>query len=64
MRANAHDPGIRTFSLPKQLADDSFALRGTWALDYQGATAPNDDNAITLNYTPATSTSWSAARAR
>jgi len=46
----AYDQGIRTFSLPKQLADDSFALRGTWALDYQGATAPNDDNAITLNY--------------
>jgi len=46
----AYDQGIRTFSLPKQLADDSFALRGTWALDYQGATAPSDDNAITLNY--------------
>jgi hypothetical protein len=46
----AYDQGIRTFSLPKQLADDSFALRGTWALDYQGATAPNGDNAITLNY--------------
>ena len=34
----------------KQLPDDSFALGGTWALDYQGITAQNDDNAIALNY--------------
>ena len=35
---------------PEQLAEDSFALGGTWALDYQGATATDDDNAIALNY--------------
>ena len=45
-----YQEGTRTFALPKQLADDSFALRGTWALDYQGTTATNDDNAIALNY--------------
>jgi hypothetical protein len=45
-----YDEGTRTFSLPTQLADDSFALRGTWALDYQGITAQDDDNAIALNY--------------
>jgi cytochrome c biogenesis protein CcdA/thiol-disulfide isomerase/thioredoxin len=45
-----YDEGTRIFTLPKQLPADSFALRGTWALDYQGATAANDDNAIALNY--------------
>jgi cytochrome c biogenesis protein CcdA/thiol-disulfide isomerase/thioredoxin len=45
-----YEPGIRTFSLPTQLADDSFALRGTWTLDSQAITAQDDDNAIALNY--------------
>ncbi|MGO4442828.1 cytochrome c biogenesis protein DipZ [Mycobacterium sp. 2YAF39] len=45
-----YDEGTRIFALPKQLAADSFALRGTWTLDYQGVTAANDDNAIALNY--------------
>jgi cytochrome c biogenesis protein CcdA/thiol-disulfide isomerase/thioredoxin len=45
-----YQEGTHVFTLPKQLADDSFALRGTWALDYQGATAASDDNAIALNY--------------
>ena len=45
-----YDQGTRTFALPEQLAEDSFALRGTWAVDYQGITAVNDDNAIALNY--------------
>jgi thiol-disulfide isomerase/thioredoxin len=45
-----YDQGTRTFWLPTQLTDNSFALRGTWALDYQGITALNDDNAVALNY--------------
>jgi len=45
-----YDQGTQTFTLPAQLADDSFALRGTWAVDYQGVTAQNDDTAIALNY--------------
>jgi cytochrome c biogenesis protein CcdA/thiol-disulfide isomerase/thioredoxin len=45
-----YDEGTRTFAPPAQLPEDSFALRGTWALDYQGITAQNDDNAIALNY--------------
>jgi cytochrome c biogenesis protein CcdA/thiol-disulfide isomerase/thioredoxin len=45
-----YDEGTRIFSLPTQLPDNSFGLRGTWAVDYQGVTAQNDDNAIALNY--------------
>ena len=45
-----YDEGTRIFALPKQTPADSFALRGTWALDYQGATATTDDNAVALNY--------------
>jgi cytochrome c biogenesis protein CcdA/thiol-disulfide isomerase/thioredoxin len=45
-----YDEGTRIFTLPTELADDSFALRGTWAVDYQGVTAQSDDNAIALNY--------------
>jgi cytochrome c biogenesis protein CcdA/thiol-disulfide isomerase/thioredoxin len=45
-----YDEGTRIFALPKQLPADSFALRGTWALDYQGVTAASDDNAVALNY--------------
>jgi hypothetical protein len=30
--------------------DDSFAYRGPWSLDYQGATADSDTSAIELNY--------------
>jgi cytochrome c biogenesis protein CcdA/thiol-disulfide isomerase/thioredoxin len=47
---SSYDEGIRTFALPPELPDDSFALRGTWAVDYQGITAQNDDNAVVLNY--------------
>ncbi|HEV7359609.1 MAG TPA: cytochrome c biogenesis protein DipZ, partial [Mycobacterium sp.] len=39
------------FSLPAQLANDKFALRGRWTLDDQGVTAESDDAAIRLNYT-------------
>jgi len=45
-----YDAGTRNFSLPAQLPDDSFALRGGWAVDYQGITAQDDDNAVALNY--------------
>jgi cytochrome c biogenesis protein CcdA/thiol-disulfide isomerase/thioredoxin len=45
-----YDEGTRIFALPAQLPDDSFALRGTWAVDYQGITAQNDDNTVALNY--------------
>jgi cytochrome c biogenesis protein CcdA/thiol-disulfide isomerase/thioredoxin len=45
-----YDEGTRTFSLPTQLPDDSFALRGAWALDYQGITAQADDSSVALNY--------------
>ncbi|MDT5387656.1 MAG: hypothetical protein QOE04_1297 [Mycobacterium sp.] len=45
-----YDQGVRAFAYPAQLADDTFALRGPWAVDYQGITAQSDDAAITLNF--------------
>ncbi|MDT5081222.1 MAG: hypothetical protein QOJ80_5859 [Mycobacterium sp.] len=45
-----YDQGVRAFAYPAQLADDSFALRGPWAVDYQGVTSQSDDAAIELNY--------------
>jgi cytochrome c biogenesis protein CcdA/thiol-disulfide isomerase/thioredoxin len=42
--------GTTTFAYPAQLADDSFAYRGPWALDYQGATSQSDQSSIELNY--------------
>lgn len=45
-----YDQGEATFDLPPQLADDTFALKGRWALDYQGATAAEDGSTIGLNY--------------
>ncbi|MET0457062.1 MAG: cytochrome c biogenesis protein DipZ [Mycobacterium sp.] len=45
-----YDQSEATFEFPAQLADDSFALRGRWALDYQGATAVDDGATIALNY--------------
>ncbi|WP_310785517.1 cytochrome c biogenesis protein DipZ [Mycobacterium sp. Z3061] len=45
-----YDEGAQTFRYPPNLAADSFALSGPWALDYQGATATGDDSAIRLNY--------------
>ncbi|MDT5149481.1 MAG: hypothetical protein QOI01_1214 [Mycobacterium sp.] len=45
-----YDQGEATFDLPAQLADDSFALKGRWALDYQGVTAVDDGATIALNY--------------
>lgn len=45
-----YDQGEAGFDLPDRLADDSFALKGRWALDYQGATAAEDGATIALNY--------------
>jgi cytochrome c biogenesis protein CcdA/thiol-disulfide isomerase/thioredoxin len=45
-----YDESEATFDLPDRLADDSFALKGRWALDYQGATAAEDGATIALNY--------------
>ena len=44
------DEGTFTFEYPKRLPEDSFGLRGRWALDYQGATAAGPDSAIRLDY--------------
>jgi cytochrome c biogenesis protein CcdA/thiol-disulfide isomerase/thioredoxin len=44
-----YDQGEATFALPAQLAADSFALGGRWALDDQGATAVDDGATIALN---------------
>lgn len=45
-----YDEGTATFAYPDDLASDSFALKGRWALDFQGATATGEDNSIKLNY--------------
>ncbi|OBI47487.1 thiol:disulfide interchange protein [Mycobacterium kyorinense] len=45
-----YDEGSATFAYPPTLPNDSFALRGSWALDYQGATAQGDASGIELNY--------------
>ena len=46
----AYDEGAFTFEYPKPLPEDSFGLRGRWALDYQGATAEGPDSSIRLDY--------------
>lgn len=45
-----YDEGTTTLDYPATLAADSFALRGRWSLDYQGATADSDQSSIKLNY--------------
>jgi cytochrome c biogenesis protein CcdA/thiol-disulfide isomerase/thioredoxin len=45
-----YDEGKTTFALPASLPDDSFALQGPWALNYEGATADSDASSIKLNY--------------
>ncbi|MFN3002835.1 cytochrome c biogenesis protein DipZ [Mycolicibacterium wolinskyi] len=45
-----YDEGEATFAYPARLPEDSFALRGPWRLDYQGATAGADTSSIRLNY--------------
>ena len=42
--------GTADFTYPTRLADDSFAYRGRWKLDFQGATAESDDSRIALKY--------------
>jgi cytochrome c biogenesis protein CcdA/thiol-disulfide isomerase/thioredoxin len=45
-----YDEGTATFNYPAKLPDDTFAYRGRWKLDYQGATAESDNSTIALNY--------------
>ena len=45
-----YDEGTTTFDYPPTLAADSFALKGRWSLDYQGATAAGAQSSIKLNY--------------
>jgi hypothetical protein len=42
--------GIGEFTYPQRVPDDTFTLRGQWALDYQGATATGERTGISLNY--------------
>ncbi|WP_319434546.1 cytochrome c biogenesis protein DipZ [Mycobacterium sp. RTGN5] len=42
--------GTATFDFPATLADDTFALRGPFTLDSQGAIANSDTSSIALNY--------------
>ncbi|MFD4366682.1 cytochrome c biogenesis protein DipZ [Rhodococcus sp. NPDC058521] len=42
--------GEGTFTYPENQPDNTFALRGTWKLDYQGATAVGDGATINLRY--------------
>ncbi|MCV7229431.1 cytochrome c biogenesis protein DipZ [Mycolicibacterium komossense] len=45
-----YDAGTATFDYPATLADDTFALRGPFTLDYQGALAAGDMSSIELNF--------------
>ncbi|MFV8242500.1 cytochrome c biogenesis protein CcdA [Mycolicibacterium peregrinum] len=45
-----YDEGDAVFDYPASLPADSFALRGPWRLDYQGATAQGAAATIKLNY--------------
>ncbi|MCV7400551.1 cytochrome c biogenesis protein DipZ [Mycobacterium fragae] len=45
-----YDEGTTTFAFPPSLPNDSFALQGSWKLDYQGATAQSNASVIELNY--------------
>ncbi|MGB7143967.1 cytochrome c biogenesis protein DipZ [Mycobacterium sp.] len=46
----SYDEGKASFAFPPSLPDDSFALQGPWALDYEGATADSDASSIELSY--------------
>lgn len=48
--SGVYDQGSATFSYPPTLPADTFALSGSWSLDYQGATADSDTSTIKLNY--------------
>jgi thiol-disulfide isomerase/thioredoxin len=45
-----YDEGSLDFDYPPNQPDDTFALRGPWTLDYQGATAGGEASSIALNY--------------
>ena len=45
-----YDQGTFGFTYPPNLPEDSFALRGQWTLDYQGATSGSDESRIALDY--------------
>ncbi|CAM4283854.1 Thiol-disulfide oxidoreductase YkuV [Mycobacterium basiliense] len=45
-----YEAGSATFSFPPTLPPDTFALKGPWSLDYEGATADGGDCRIELNY--------------
>ena len=47
---DTYSEGTADFTYPMRLADDSFAYRGRWKLDFQGATADSDDSRIALKY--------------
>ena len=47
---DTYDEGTADFTYPLRLADDYFAYRGRWTLDYQGATAESDESTIALKY--------------
>ena len=42
--------GTNSYAYPKKLADDSFALKGDWALDFQNAKPEGGTGSIKLNY--------------
>jgi cytochrome c biogenesis protein CcdA/thiol-disulfide isomerase/thioredoxin len=46
----AYGDGSATFAYPDRLPDDTFAYRGPWSLDDQGATSGSDQSSIALNY--------------
>jgi cytochrome c biogenesis protein CcdA/thiol-disulfide isomerase/thioredoxin len=48
--SGVYDKGQANFTYPPALRNDSFALQGPWALDYEGATADSDTSSIELNY--------------
>jgi cytochrome c biogenesis protein CcdA/thiol-disulfide isomerase/thioredoxin len=48
--SGSYDEGKANFAFPPSLPDDSFALQGPWALDYEGATADSNTSSIELNY--------------
>jgi cytochrome c biogenesis protein CcdA/thiol-disulfide isomerase/thioredoxin len=47
---DTYSEGTADFTYPAKLADDSFAYRGRWKLDFQGATAESDGSRISLKY--------------
>jgi cytochrome c biogenesis protein CcdA/thiol-disulfide isomerase/thioredoxin len=45
-----YDEGTATFDYPARLPDDTFAYKGDWKLDYQGATVTGPQSTVELNY--------------